>query len=200
LTYNSYNADGSRATVDTGMGYGWTNSYNDFLFSQAGLMFRFDGEGRVTRFDLGPGGTYITDPGYFETLVPIAGGFTLTQKDQTVYTYGVIAGTPFQVGGPVYRLTSMIDRNGNTTTLTYTGGNLTAVADTYGRTLTFAYNAENHLDQVSDPVGRVTTFQYDSTGHKLTQLTDPVGQSIKYTYNTYYQLSEKTEKAGRTIK
>lgn len=34
LTYNSYNADGSRAQLDTAMGYGWTHSYNIFLFNQ----------------------------------------------------------------------------------------------------------------------------------------------------------------------
>ena len=32
MIYNSYNADGTRASIDTGMGYGWTHSYNDFLF------------------------------------------------------------------------------------------------------------------------------------------------------------------------
>jgi hypothetical protein len=55
FVYNTYNADGSRATVDTVMGYGWTHSFNVFLFSQAGVMFRWDGEGRVTRYGLGPG-------------------------------------------------------------------------------------------------------------------------------------------------
>src|SRR5262245_52324987 len=42
LTYNSYNADGSRALVDTVLGYGWTHSYNIFLFFQRGHAFRFD--------------------------------------------------------------------------------------------------------------------------------------------------------------
>ena len=32
MIYNSHNADGTRASIDTGMGYGWTHSYNDFLF------------------------------------------------------------------------------------------------------------------------------------------------------------------------
>src|SRR5206468_10263140 len=31
LAYNSYNADGSRAQLDTVMGFGWTHSYNIFL-------------------------------------------------------------------------------------------------------------------------------------------------------------------------
>jgi hypothetical protein len=50
FTYNSDNADGSRAQVDTVRGYGGTNSYNTFLFSQRGHMFRMDGQGRVTTY------------------------------------------------------------------------------------------------------------------------------------------------------
>ena len=199
FVYNSYNADGSRATVDTVMGYGWTHTYNVFLFSQSGLTFRYDGEGRVTRYGLGPGGTYVAATGYFEVLAASGGGFTITQKDQTIYTFAQIPGTPFLVGGPVYRLTSIVDRNGNTTTLTYSGGNLTKVTDTYGRTLTFTYNAQNKLVSVTDPLGRITSVQYDSTAHKLMQITDPLGKSVQYTYNTFYQPTNKTDKAGRTF-
>jgi RHS repeat-associated protein len=199
MTYNSYNADGSRAAVDTVAGYGWTHSYNIFLFSQLGAMFRFDGLGRVTRYKLGPAGTFITAPGYFETLIQSGTNFTITQKDQTKYSFASIPGTPFLVSGPVYRLTSIADRNGNTTTLTYSGGNLVSVTDTYGRVLSFAYNAQNHLSSVKDPDGRVTTFQYGSTGHLLTKMTDPNGKSIQYTYNTLFQPTSKVDKAGRTF-
>jgi len=198
--YNSYNADGSKATVDTAMGYGWTHTYNDFLFSQFGAMFRYDGTGRVTKFGLGPGSTFIAANGYFETLVKnSATTFTLTQKDQTVYTFVSVAGTPFLVGGPVWRLATVVDRNNNVTTLTYTGGNLTGVRDTYGRTTTFVYNAQNKIASIKDPAARVTTFQYDSTGHKLTRITDPIGNSVQYSYNTLYQLTSKIDKAGRSF-
>ncbi len=198
LTYNSYNADGSRAQVDTVMGYGWTHSYNIFLFSQLGAMFRFDGNGRVTSYKLGPGGSFITATGYFETLVKNGdGSFTLTKKDKTTYNFAAVPNTPFLVAGPVYRLTTIVDRNGNTTTLTYTAGNLTSITDTYGRTLSLAYNAQNKLTSVTDPAGRITTFQYDATGHKLTTITDPNGNSIQYSYNILYQLASKTDKAGR---
>jgi RHS repeat-associated protein len=199
MIYNSYNADGSRTTVDTVAGYGWTHSYNIFLFSQLGAMFRFDGAGRVTRYKLGPGGTFSAAPGYFETLIQSGTNFTLTQKDQTKYTFASIPGTPFLVSGPVYRLTRIFDRNGNTTTLAYSGGNLVKVTDTYGRVLAFTYNAQNHLSSVTDPNGRTTTFQYDSTGHLLTKVTDPNGKSIQYTYNTLYQPTSKIDKAGRTF-
>src|ERR1051325_1636067 len=50
VVYNSYNADGTRAQIDSVMGVGWTHSFNVFLFVQQGSMFRYDGEGRVTRY------------------------------------------------------------------------------------------------------------------------------------------------------
>jgi RHS repeat-associated protein len=201
LIYTTYNADGSRATVDSILGYGWTHSLNVFLFSQFGSEFRFDGDGRVTRYANGPGGSFTAAPGYFETLVKNPdGSFTLTQKDKTVYTFKSIPGTPFLVASPVLMLTAIVDRNGNTTTLNYSGGTLSTVTDTYGRTLTFTYNAQNHLSSVKDPDGRVTQFQYDSTGHLLTGITDPNGNTIQYTYNTLYQVTTKVDKAGRTFR
>jgi RHS repeat-associated protein len=200
LTYNSYDADNSRAQLDTVMGYGWTHSFNTFLFSQLGAMFRYDGAGRVTRYKLGPGGTFIAAAGYFETLVKNPdGSFTLTKKDQTTYKFATTPGTPFLVGGPVLRLTTITDRNGNITTFTYTSGNLTSVKDTYGRTVTFAYNTQNKLTSSTDPAARVTTFQYDPTGHMLTKITDPNGNTIQYTYNAFYQLTRKIDKSGRTF-
>lgn len=200
LGYNSYNADGSRATVDTVMGYGWTHSYNIFLFSQLGAMFRFDGNGRITRYAIAPGGGFTAAPGYFETLVRNPdGSFTLTNKDKTIYTFASVPGTHFLVSGPVWPLTKIVDRNGNTTTLTYAGGNLTSVTDTYGRSVTFGYNAQNKIISVTDPLGRITTFQYDSTGHLLTRITDPDSKTIQYSYNTHFQIISKTDKAGRVF-
>jgi hypothetical protein len=95
LTYNSYNADGSRATIDTVAGYGWTHSYNAFLFGQLGAVFRYDGDGHVTRYQLGAGGKFLTQTGYFETLTQSGSTFTITRKDQTKYTFMAISGTPF---------------------------------------------------------------------------------------------------------
>jgi YD repeat-containing protein len=144
LRYNSYNADGSRTSLDTMVGYGWTHSYNDFLFSQGRDMFRMTGDGRVVRYALSSGGRYQTSPGYFETLVKNSdGSFDVTTKYQTDYHYQSIPNTPFLVRGPVFRVTSITDRNGNTTLLSYTNGNLTSITDTYGRTFALGYNG-NH--------------------------------------------------------
>ena len=198
VVYNSYNADASRAQIDSVMGVGWTHSFNVFLFVQQGSMFRFDGEGRVTRYTAGGGGTFIAAPGYFETLVQNPNGtFTLRQKDGTVFSFAAVPGTPAFVAGPIYRLTTIVDRNGNTTTLTYVAGNLTTVTEPYGRTLVFTYTALNKVASVTDPGGRITRFQYDSTNRTLLGITDPAGKTIQYSYNAGYQLVNKIDRDGR---
>jgi RHS repeat-associated protein len=201
LVYNSYNADGSRAQIDTVMGYGWTHSYNLFLFNQRGSMFRMDDQGRVTKYQLGAGGTFTAAPGYFETLVKNPdGSFTLRQKDGTVFHFASIPNTPFLVGGPVYRVTSITDRNNNTITLLYDGaGRLTSVTDTYGRSLTLSYSTQNKLTGVTDPLGRTTTFAYDATGRQLLQITDPENKITQYSYNFLYQITQKIDKDGRVF-
>ena len=198
LTYNTYNADGSRASIDTVMGYGWTHTYNDFLFSQRGDMFRMGPDGRITRFALSSNGAYVTTAGFFETLVNnLDGSFTITTKYQTKYRYQSIPGTAFLVDGPVLRLTSITDRNNNVTTLTYTAGDLTSVTDTYGRSLTLAYNSNHHLTSVTDPLGNKTSFSYNAAGCLLTTITDPLLKTTKFTYNALFQMTSKTDRDGR---
>jgi RHS repeat-associated protein len=200
LTYNTYNADASRSQIDTGMGYGWTHTYDDFLFSQRGDLFRMDADGRITRFALIGNGVYQTTIGYFETIVQnLDGTFTLTDKFKTVWHYITVAGTWFQVGGPVFRLDTITDRDGNVTTMGYTSGNLTSTTDTYGRTVTFGYDGRSHMTSVTDPLGRTTTFGYDSTERQLTSIQDPTGKTTAYTYNSLYQITKKTDGDGRVF-
>jgi RHS repeat-associated protein len=201
LTYNSYNADGSRAQLDTGLGFGWTHTYNALLFSQRGQMFRLGADGRVTQYYenySGGGGTYASDTGYFETLTRQPDGtFIVTNKYKSWWQFGMVPGSSLLVGGQVYQLLRMGDRNNNRTTLTYNGSGLLAnVADTYGRTLTFTYNG-SHLTSVTDPLGRKTTFTYDSLYRMPTTITDPLGNTIQYTYNSQYQITRKIDRDGR---
>ena len=203
LTYNSYNADGSKAQLDTGLGYGWTHTYNTLLFQQRGQMFRLGADGRVTQYYLnysGPGGTYTSDTGYFETLTTQPdGSFIVSNKYQSWWHFGSVSNTPFLVAGPVYRLLQMGDRNHNVTTMTYNAGGLLAtVTDPFGRTLQFTYNAQNKLSSVTDPLGRTTTFQYDAQARMPVLITDPLGRTIQYTYNLQYQMTRKVDRDGRT--
>lgn len=199
LSYNSYMADGNKAQLDAGVGLGWTHSLNAFLFSQRGHIFRSDENGGITHY-LPTSNPTVFRPttSWFETLTANPGGtYTITLKDRTRYTFGPIAGDPLLVGGPVLRLLSIVYRNGDTTTLSYSGGLLTQVADTYGRITKFLYNPQKRLASVTDPLGRKTTFTYDATGRQLTKLTDPAGKSIQYSYNTLNQMTRMTDRDGR---
>src|SRR6516164_11668947 len=164
LIYNTYNADGSRAQLDTGLGYGWTHSYNIFLFNQLGNMFRIDGRGRVTKYQYQHGGPFVAATGYFETLNNMDGTFTIRQKNRTSFLFAQVPNPPSLVFGPVYRLKTITDRNGNATTVSYdSDGNLTQITDTYGRSLTLTYNTHHELTVITDPLGRTTTLTYDSS-------------------------------------
>ena len=200
VTYNSYDADGSRGHIDTGMGPGWTNSANIFLFTQNGSKFLYNGHGRVIRYRAsGSAFTFTADPGYFDTLVGNRDGtFTLTQKDKTTLTFASIPNTPFQVQGPVLRLTSIVDRNLNKTTLTYTAGDLTSITDTFGRTMTLNYEGHKLITIVS-PAGRFTALAYAPTG-QLDNIARIDGDTIIYdsiySYNDLNQLTGKVTIEG----
>lgn len=195
LTYNSYNADGSRTSEDTFMGWGWTHSYNAYLFSQFDDMFRMDGDGRITKYIRRPDGTFVSTPGYFETLVRNPDGtFTLTRKDKTIWHFVLVPDSPFE---GIFSLASIVDRNNNTSTLAYTNGYLTRITDTYGRSLRLTYDSNNRLDTITDPLGRATTLAYDSTSMHLIQISDPEGNSVQYIYNAQEQITNKVDKDGR---
>ena len=198
LIYNSYNADNSRVSLDTMVGFGWTHTFNDFLFAQGADMFRMRGDGRITRYHFVGGGTYQTSPGYFEMLVQnLDGSFDVTAKYQTRYHYQTVPNTPFFVHGPVLRLTSITDRNNNVTTLAYTSGDLTSITDTYGRSFQLAYNANHHLVSITDPANHITTITYNASGCLITTITDPTGHSRIYTYNALYQMTSMVDRDGR---
>jgi RHS repeat-associated protein len=170
-TYNSAN------TTDGPLGRGWTHSYNlSFTRELATSILIRMPDGRLDRYALS-NGMWTPPPGIFNTLTDNGDGtFTLKLKDQTRYN--------FDFSG---RLTTMVDRNNNTLTLTYTGGNLTAIADPSGRNFTFAYDTNNHLISVTDPSLRQVGFGYSANGD-LTSVTDPLGEVAIYYYDVNHRL------------
>src|SRR5207244_1425204 len=84
------------------------------------------------------------------------------------------------------KLTSMVDRNGNTTVLTYTGALLTRITDPVGRSITLDYNSANRVIRATDSIGHSWQYSYvDANGNatpRVTSVTDPLGKTINYTY------------------
>src|SRR5205807_5209005 len=59
------------------------------------------------------------------------------------------------------RVAAIGDTNGNTTTLTYAGANLTRVTDAVGRSLNFDYDSAGRRIRMTDPLGRQWQYSYD---------------------------------------
>jgi RHS repeat-associated protein len=127
--------------------------------------------GRVRSFFIQPDENYRGVPGDAATLTKEQdGSYQLRETDGTI--------TAFNTDGT---LAYTQDTNGNKITANYTSGQLTSFVDSTGDTVAFTYNGQGRISQVTDPVGRVTTYAYDPTGQLLTNVTDPTG-TTSYTY------------------
>lgn len=112
----------------------------------------------------------------WDNSVPPAGGWDLRTQDGTIYKFPDNA--PLQ---------SIVDRFGNTLTITRAGGsrtgNITKLTTPHGRWVSFSYDASNRITQATDNAGRTVSYSYDASGH-LASATDPVGHTTSYSYDS----------------
>jgi YD repeat-containing protein len=125
------------------------------------------------------------------TLVQGSTNWTLTFQNGEKRTFDINSGS----------LTSIIDRNGNTTTLAYDGTNrLTTVTDAASRHLTFSYaNGNSRLvSGVSSDVGISLSYAYDNQG-RLTQVTKPDLTTISFQYDPNSFISAVLDSNSKVI-
>lgn len=168
-TYNSANA-----AQDSPLGFGWSNPYDMYLSTDAnGNPIVHEEAGSTVT----PG-----NPGVLGSLAANSDGtYTFTRyQSQQQYVFA----SPSQ-GGQLLR---EVDRNGYTTTLNYSGSQLTSVTDPEGRSLIFHYDpVTNRVSSISDPAGRSVSFTYDSAGN-LTDYLDVAGGHWHFTYDANHLL------------
>lgn len=99
------------------------------------------------------------------------------------------------------RMTAIVDRNGNTTTLGYTASQLTSVTDAVGRSIGIEYNGNGLVSRVTDPLGRHWNYEYTASalGLQLTSVTDPLDNVVRYTFQAGPLVAIKDGR-GHTIK
>ena len=116
------------------------------------------------------------------------------------FEYRVEEGTVYRFNA-TGRLSQMVDTNGNATTLTYSGNNLTQVTDAVGRPINIEYNADNFIKKATDPLGRSWQYTYDNiTRDSLLTVTDPLGRVLSYEYDGLKQLTRVTDPLGNLVK
>lgn len=170
-------------------GRGWTHNYNLKIIQPSNsilLLMTEDGK----RVYFGDDGTGIYRPMQSteedrSTIIINEGEYQLTRRDKKIYCFNSVSG----------QLLSIIDRNNNTTTLSYANDSLTSISDPYGRTTGITYDAQSRITSIADPANRITHITYDGNGY-LSTITDPASNAWHYTYNAGGKMLTKTDPMG----
>ncbi|MBI9089153.1 MAG: RHS repeat protein [Desulfobacterium sp.] len=140
------------------LGFAWTHSYGmhlSFADEQYPTVIATRKDGKLLLFK---GENLDPHPGVKERLSydPENETFVLTLSNGTRETYDGSG-----------RLTTITALNTNTQTLTYVeegvhDGLLERVADPFGRSISFTYNASNLMETLTDPAGTTIRYTYDA--------------------------------------
>ena len=74
----------------------------------------------------------------------------------------------------------------------------TQITDPLGRLYRFEYDSKGNLTRTTDPLDQTSEFTYNAAGQVLT-VTDKLGQVSTYTYNTLGRLVSITDELNRTV-
>jgi YD repeat-containing protein len=159
------------------LGHRWSHSYSGSLDFHSTIVF--------VRYPTGTAmfwwnnNTWKAPPGVFDTLVKnVDNSYTLTTVTAVTYNFSATG-----------KLTSIVDRNGWTTTISYDGdGFISEVEDAGGRSLVFTTDDDGRITEVEDPLGRTVSFGYDAEGD-LVEVTDVKGGTTTYEYSDHYMTS-----------
>jgi RHS repeat-associated protein len=194
-----YTSDLARSVTVGRFGRGTKDNYSIQLtgtFSAGGsgrLVRPFDATGRIFSYDRTEGDGSIVSSSTAQ--IGLLGHYIRTLPIK-IFEYRTASGEVYRFTENG-RLISMADRNSNTTTLSYTGNNLTRVTDPVGRSLTFTYNSDNFVSRVTDPLGRNWNYEYDTRFRdRLVKVIDPLGNTTEYAYDDNAQLTSVTDKRG----
>jgi len=187
------------------LGKGWSHSYEISLDEhENGEVVLNEANGRQSLYSFNGAG-YEAPAGDYSTLIKNAdASFTLIWKDGRIFRF-------FENG----KLESISDRNNNTLAFSYTNEDLTGIIDSADRLTSLSYDADHHLQGITDPAGRSSDFTvientlvsvvypdggtwhytYDEQGFLLTK-TDPAGNLVSYTYDDQYRVTSSTDPAG----
>jgi len=166
-TWNSIWPSMTSAYQSGMFGANWRSTYEERVFLNGNYMVYLQGDGTTWLFS-NTGGTSWKAIAPANIIAALSQGstyWTLTFQNGEQRQFSVASGS----------LTSLIDRNGNTTNLSYDGLNrLVTVTDPAGRHLYFTYasSSSSLVTGVTSDVSLSLSYAYDTQG-RLTQVTKP---------------------------
>lgn len=178
-TWNSIVPSIQASGPPSAFGLNWRSTFEERVFNTSdGYMMYSRGDGSFWAFYFtGTPGWNIAAPGNVSaSLVQGTSNWTLTFQNGEQRTFDINSGN----------LTSIIDRNGNTTQISYDAtGRLVTITDPASRHLYFGYqnNTSTLVTSVTSDVGIALSYTYDTQG-RLTQVTKPDLTTISFQYNS----------------
>ncbi len=116
------------------------------------------------------------------------GGYALRTKAGLVYGYAANG-----------KLTQLVDRNGNATTLSYDpNGLLVEIADASGRLCTLGYDPNGKLVSIAGRTLNPIVLVY--AGDQLTRVQDSAGNSTQHYYDADSRLERIVDAAGTSLR
>ncbi|MDX6740735.1 LamG-like jellyroll fold domain-containing protein [Actinocorallia sp. A-T 12471] len=149
-------------------------------------------DGAVTGFGKNGDGSFSPPSGLYVSFRSVTGGYTLTDKNGTIYTFTQ------SLGGGRYGISSIADASGRALNFTWTSGRITkATSAISGRSLTLTWATPSgaqkpHVTTVTtDPAtpgnpATVQTWTYTYTGDRLTQVCSSGCTAYGYTSGSNY--------------
>jgi RHS repeat-associated protein len=186
-------------------GNGWTSTYEQRL-----QFHTVNGTNGVKLWSSSGNGSFYGYSSVSHGYYPYApftlhDGLSYDTGSQT-YTQSLMDGSS-KVFSQAGYLLKLIDRNGNTTLITYDGQNrITQVTDPVGRWIKFNYADSNNPSQatsVYDPVGTIASYQYSQNGnHLLTRVTYADNTVVQFQYKSSVSntlISAVVDGAGKIV-
>jgi YD repeat-containing protein len=193
-TWNSRWPSTQMASQVGSFGPNWRSTYEERVF------LGDDGYVRYARSDGSFWSFAIGGPGGWVIVAPANGGVTLVQGTN-YWTLTLKSGEQRRFDLNSGSLTTIIDRNGSTTQLTYDGLNrLVTVTDPASRTLTFTYasNTSFLVTGVSSSVGISLAYTYDSQ-NRLSQVTKPDQTTLNFQYDSNSMITAVLDSNGKVL-
>ena len=179
-------------------GPGWRSNYEErliFVSPDAYLKYA-RGDGSTWSFSMSSEGP----PNVFAAVAP-ANDPTLTlTKGSPSWTLTSKSGEKRLFDATSGLLVSIIDRNGNTTQLSYDSSNrLITVTDPASRHLNFTYIGSSFLvSGASVDVGITFSYTYDNQG-RLSKTTKPDNTTVSFQYDTNFNITAVLDSDGKVL-
>ncbi len=175
-------------------GPNWRSTFEERVFVGSDNYIKYArGDGSFWSFG-------YTSNGTFGLAAPANVSATLAQGN-TYWTLTFQNGEQRRFDNTSGSLTAIIDRNGNTTQLSYDGLNrLVTVTDPASRTLTFTYQSPSSylVTGVSSSVGISLTYAYDAQ-NRLSQVTNPDLTTLTFAYDSQSRITSVTDSNGKVL-